>query len=53
MSQIDKPESHSTNCAEGDDMECGSVGSESESDSGLGRDLDTESIHSEVEAYDY
>jgi hypothetical protein len=50
MFQIDKPESHS-NHVEGDDVECGSVGSES--DLGLGRDSDAESIHSEVDMYDY
>ena len=49
MSQVDKPESHPNgDCAEGDDVECGSVGSES-----VGRDSDTESIHSEVDTYDY
>ena len=50
MSQIDKPESH-PNHAERDDMECGSVGSESDLE--LGRDSDAESIHSEVDVYDY
>jgi hypothetical protein len=50
MSQIDKPESH-PNHTERDDVECGSIGLES--DLGLGRDSDAESIHSEVDVYDY
>jgi hypothetical protein len=46
------PESHpNSDCAEGDGVERESVGSES--DLGHGRDSDAESIHSEVDTYDY